>query len=162
MQKVVYAKLNNSLISARKVRLVADLVRGKTPQQAEAILQFTDKTAAKDLLKNLRSAVANAVNNEGWNKNDLLIKELLVNDAQIFKRGRPAARGRYRAIMKRNSHIVIGLINLKETDEVSKVKSETKVSKEKKVVKAKKVEKEVVSTKKEVKPKLSKIKKESK
>lgn len=160
MQKVVYAKLKNSLISARKVRLVADLVRGKTPKQAEGILQFTDKTAAKDVLKNLRSAVANAVNNEGWNANDLLIKEIFVDDAQIYKRGRPAARGRYRAIMKRNCHITIGLVNIKENTEVSKEKSSEKSEK---VIKAEKtVEKKSVSTKKEVKPKLSKIKKESK
>ena len=163
MQKVVYAKLKNSLISARKVRLVADLVRGKTPKQAEGILQFTDKTAAKDVLKNLKSAVANAVNNEGWNANDLLIKEIFVDDAQIYKRGRPAARGRYRAIMKRNCHITIGLVNIKEIVNVAKEKSTEKSVKVEKVEKAEKeVEKESVSTKKEVKPKLSKIKKESK
>ena len=160
MQKVVYAKLKNSLISARKVRLVADLVRGKTPKQAEGILQFTDKTAAKDVLKNLKSAVANAVNNEGWNANDLLIKEIFVDDAQIYKRGRPAARGRYRAIMKRNCHITIGLVNVKENTEVPKEKSSEKSEKEIKAEKT--VEKKSVSTKSEVKPKLSKIKKESK
>ena len=75
MQKVVYAKLNNSLISARKVRLVADLVRGKTPQQAEAILQFTDKTAAKDLLKKFDELTENSLaqaseTNDGKNDTD--------------------------------------------------------------------------------------------
>ena len=135
MQKVVYAKLQYCLISAQKVRLVADLIRGKSVDSAIAILQFTNKTASKDVLKNLKSSVANAVNNEGMDKKDLIVKEIFVDDAPMYKRGRPAARGRYRSIIKRNSHITIGLTSIANEETKTKVKKEEKVKSVKEVSK---------------------------
>lgn len=147
MEKIVYSKLKNCLISAQKVRLVADLIRKKDVASAESILSFTNKTAAKDVLKTLRSAIANSIHNDGWDKKDLVIAEIFVNDAPIYKRGRPAARGRYRAILKRNSHITIGLKNInekkvEEVKKVEKIKEEVKV--EKKEVKKTKINKKVI------------------
>lgn len=150
MQKVVYAKLKNCLISAQKVRLVADLIRGKSVDSSIAILQFTNKTASKDVLKNLKSAIANAVNNEGMDKKDLIVKEIFVDDAPMYKRGRPAARGRYRSIIKRNSHITIGLTSIANEETKTKVKKEVKeeVKKEEKVKSVKKVSKIIKNNKK--------------
>jgi large subunit ribosomal protein L22 len=150
MEKRVYAKFNNCLISAQKVRLVADLIRGTHVSKAEAILQITNKSAAKDILKTLNSAIANAVHNEGWDKKELMVAEIYVDEAQTYKRGRPAARGRYRSILKRNSHITIGLEQVKVKEEKVEKKEEVKAevkSESKTKSKGTKVSKKVISKK---------------
>ena len=98
--------------SPRKMRLVADLIRGKNVNEAYAILKFTKKLAAKQIEKTLRSAVANveqAARNAGGSLDvdDLVIKLAIVNEGQPLKRFTPAAMGRATPIRKRTSHIEI-------------------------------------------------------
>jgi large subunit ribosomal protein L22 len=129
MQKIVYAKLNNCIMSAQKVRLVANLIRGKSVSNAIDILKYTNKMAAREVLKALESAVANSVHNESLNKNSLLVKVVCVDEATTYKRGRATARGRYHQILKRNCHIKIGLVSTDQEDS-TKIKAEKTVKKE--------------------------------
>ena len=86
-----------------------DTVRGKDIAEARRILKF-DKTKASDLvLTTLNSAVANARNNLNLSETDLFISDLYVNKGPTLKRGRIVARGRFHPILKRTSHIVVGL-----------------------------------------------------
>lgn len=102
------AELRYLKASPQKVRLVADLVRGKKVEEALSILRFTNKTCAKDLEKLLRSAVANAENSEaGADVDDLVVKEILVNEGPREKRIQPAPMGRAFRIQKRKSHIMV-------------------------------------------------------
>jgi len=149
MTKVVYAKNKYVDKTARKVRLLVDLVRGKKVAEAMALLQFSNKSASENVIKTLKSAVANATNNFGMNKNDLVVLKAFVDEAPTFKRGRAVSRGRYHQILKRNSHITIGVSDLVETEEKAKPV---------KVVKEKVVKKEVKTEKKAVK-KINKVKK---
>jgi len=110
----VKAKLNYLRISPRKVRLVADLIRGKRVIEAQNILDFTLKRAAKPLKKLLNSAVANAEHNFHLKKEDLYIASLQVNEGPKLKRWRARARGRAVEIQKKTSHIT--LILQKQTD----------------------------------------------
>jgi large subunit ribosomal protein L22 len=128
MQKVVYAKLNNCLISSQKVRLVADLIRGKSCTQAKDILTYTNKSAAKDVLKTLNSAIANCVHNENLDKNSLIVSKVCVDQATTYKRGRATARGRYHQILKRNSNITIGLSSTDNTEKTVKTEKTGKES----------------------------------
>lgn len=105
----VKAKLNYLRIAPRKVRLVADLIRGKDVEEAERILRFTKKKAKKPLLKLLQSAIANAVNNFKLKKENLFVAKLLVNEGPRLKRIFPGGRGRPKLILKRTSHIEIVL-----------------------------------------------------
>lgn len=97
--------------SAQKLRLVADLIRGKDVEKALEILNFTNKAAVRPIKKLLKSAVANAENNFEMNLENLKIYEVYVNEAPTYKRGRAGSRGRYEKILKRNSHISIKLTN---------------------------------------------------
>lgn len=96
-------------ISPRKARQVVDLVRGKGVEEAFHILQFTPQKAAHIVERTLRSAVANAVNNEeaAAREEDLYIKEAFVNGAIAMKRLRPQPRGAAGLIRKRCSHITL-------------------------------------------------------
>jgi large subunit ribosomal protein L22 len=94
--------------SAQKVRLVADLVRGKKVNDAVAILRHTRKVAAKDLLKLLRSAVANAEQKEAHVDVDTLrVRRITVDKGPQEKRVRPAPMGRAYRILHRKSHVTI-------------------------------------------------------
>jgi len=93
----------------RKTRLVADLIRGKGVAEAEAILKFTDRRAAAPLLKLLRSAKANAVNNHDLFEDALVVESVQVGDGPTLKRYLPRARGRADLLRKRTSHITITL-----------------------------------------------------
>ena len=108
-EKTVYAKTKYVKSSARKARLVLDLVRGKEVMNALDILKFTNKAAAEDVTKVVKSAMSNAVNNESWDKKKLVISEAFIDEAPTFKRGLAVARGRYHQILKRNCHITIGV-----------------------------------------------------
>jgi len=101
------AKLYNLRRSPRKVRLVANLIRGMDVDQAEYQLNYTVKGSAPDILKLLKSAVANAENNYGMDKGNLFIKEIFVNEGPVLKRYLPRAFGRASLIKKRTSHIEI-------------------------------------------------------
>ena len=94
--------------SPRKVRLVADLIRGKSVKNALISLQFADKKAALEMTKLLKSAVANA---KGQNKNEdsLIVTEIQVNKGATLKRMMPRARGSASRINKRTSHITLKL-----------------------------------------------------
>jgi large subunit ribosomal protein L22 len=94
--------------SAQKVRLVADLVRGKKVNDAVAILRHTRKVAAKDLLKLLRSAVANAEQKEAHVDVDTLrVRRITVDKGPQEKRVRPAPMGRAYRVLHRKSHVTI-------------------------------------------------------
>ena len=110
---IVKAKLSNLRISARKVRLVADMIRGKSTEKAAAILSFTTKKAAKPILKLLNSAVANAKNNLKLDPSLLFIEKIEVNDGPKYKRMRPRARGQGFEIQKKTSHIIMILSSKK-------------------------------------------------
>jgi large subunit ribosomal protein L22 len=97
-------------ISPRKVRMVVDTVRGKSVSQALSILGFTRKKAALPVQKLLKSAVANAVENDGINDVEtLVIDRIMVDEGPTLKRYMPRARGRATPIRKRTSHIRIVL-----------------------------------------------------
>lgn len=102
------AELKNYRQSPRKVRLLADLVRGKKVPQALAILEFTDKRASGPFAKVIKSALANAVN-IGAKADTLKITKVVVDKGTTFKRFMPRARGSASPIRRRNSHITIEL-----------------------------------------------------
>ena len=103
------AELKYARISARKVKIVADLVRGKNIDEALAIMKFTPKASTEILEKLLKSAIANAENNHGMSHEKLYISEIYANQGPTLKRIRPAAKGSAVRIRKRTSHITIVL-----------------------------------------------------
>lgn len=107
-----YAVLKNCPTSPRKMRLVADLIRGVDVQQALDILRFNPKEASNRLEKLLLSAIANwKSKNEGvrMNEAELFVKEVFVDSARVLKRLRPAPQGRAHRIRKRSNHVTIVL-----------------------------------------------------
>ncbi len=109
------AKLRNCPLSARKMRLVADLVRGKKVEDAVNILKFTNKEAAGWLEKLVLSAVTNWENKtngtQDVDEHDLFIKTLMVDDAGHLKRIRPAPQGRAHRIRKHSNHVTLVIEN---------------------------------------------------
>jgi large subunit ribosomal protein L22 len=104
------ARTTHIRISPRKVRMVVDTVRGKSVSQALSILGFTRKKAALPVQKLLKSAVANAAENNGISDVDaLVIDRIMVDEGPTLKRYMPRARGRATPIRKRTSHIYITL-----------------------------------------------------
>ena len=96
-KKIAFAKLNNSPISPRKMRLVADMIRGKKIEEALTLLKFNSKFASIKIEKLLLSAISNWENkNEGKRKEEanLFVKEIFVNQGRTLKRLRPAPQGR--------------------------------------------------------------------
>lgn len=111
-KQVAFAKLNNCPTSPRKMRLVADLVRGVQVEKALAILKFNQKEASKRLETLLLSAIANwqAKNEEASIEDaDLVIKEVRVDGGSMLKRLRPAPQGRAHRIRKRSNHVTMVL-----------------------------------------------------
>src|SRR3989344_5096720 len=105
----VTAQLNNLRIAPRKVRLVAKVLRGMPVEKAEAQLNFTIKRSSGPMMKLLKSAVSNAENNFGLVKENLFIKELIVNEGVKIRRFMPRAMGQAGLIQKKSSHIKIVL-----------------------------------------------------
>ena len=103
------AYLKNYRQSPRKVRLAADLIRGKKADKALTLLSFTQKRAANPVKKLLESALANAKKNSGIEKENLTVKDIQINKGIVFKRSQPRARGRAFPIRKRTSNILIVL-----------------------------------------------------
>ena len=103
------ANLKNARISSRKVKIVADLIRGKDVDEALAIVKFTPKAASEIVEKLLKSAIANAENNHGMKSNKLYVAEIYANQGPTLRRIRPAAKGSAVRIRKRTSHITIVL-----------------------------------------------------
>ena len=101
------ARLRGARISAQKVRLVADQVRGMPVEKAEQLLAFSTKKAARIMKKVLLSAIANAEHNEGADIDELSISTIMVDEGPTLKRGRARAKGRGTQILKRTSHITL-------------------------------------------------------
>lgn len=109
MKPQANATLKLQRISARKARLVADLIRYQSTTDALSILKNSPKKAARLLLKVVQSAIANAVNTKGMDVERLFIARLLVNEGPTLKRFQPHAQGRAFPILKRTSHFVVTL-----------------------------------------------------
>ena len=108
--KIAFAKLNNCPTSPRKMRLVANLIRGKRIEKALNILRFSSKEASRRLEKLLLSAISNwQSKNEGLeiDGSDLFIKEIKVDSGTMLKRLRPAPQGRAHRIRKRSNHVTV-------------------------------------------------------
>ncbi len=103
----VAAKLKGAQISAQKVRLVADQVRGRSAEEALDILNFSNKKAAGIVSKLLNSAIANAEHNEGADVDELTVSTVFVDEGTTMKRIKPRAKGRADRIFKRACHITI-------------------------------------------------------
>ena len=101
------AKLRGARISAQKVRLVADQVRGMPGEKAEQLLAVSTKKAAHIVKKVLLSAIANAEHNDGADIDELSISTIMVDEGPTMKRGRARAKGRGTRILKRTSHITL-------------------------------------------------------
>ncbi|ALJ06169.1 50S ribosomal protein L22 [Pseudalgibacter alginicilyticus] len=109
-KQVAFAKLNNCPTSPRKMRLVADLVRGERVEKALNILKFNQKEASGKLEKLLLSAIANwQSKNEEANleEAELIVKEIRVDGGSMLKRLRPAPQGRAHRIRKRSNHVTL-------------------------------------------------------
>lgn len=106
-----FAKLNNCPTSPRKMRLVADMVRGKGVADASALLQFSSKEAAKRVEKLLWSAINNyeQKTEDSWENAGLFIKEIMVDSGRMLKRIQPAPQGRAHRIRKRSNHVTLVL-----------------------------------------------------
>jgi large subunit ribosomal protein L22 len=101
-------------MSPRKARLVVDQIRGKSAQEALAILKFTPNKPAEPIYQVLHSAMANAENNFEMNKDSLYVAQVFIDQGPVLKRFRPRARGMASRIRKPTSHITIILKENKE------------------------------------------------
>jgi len=126
MNKEIKAKLKYLRIAPRKVRLVADLIRGRKAEEAAVILKFIAKRAAKPISKLLHSALANAENNFQAKAEKLYISKITVDEAPKMKRWRARSRGRSMQIQKKSSHITIILEEEEKTEQQSKIQKEQK------------------------------------
>lgn len=109
-KSVSFAKLNHCPTSPRKMRLVADMIRGEEVFKALTLLQFSPKEASGRMEKLLRSAIANwEMKNEGERPDEanLVVKEVKVDSARMLKRIQPAPQGRAHRIRKRSNHVTI-------------------------------------------------------
>jgi large subunit ribosomal protein L22 len=124
---MITARLRHLRISPRKVRLVTDLIRGLSVEEAEKQLKFLTKRATRPVLKLLNSAAANAQSNNQLAKEDLYIDKIVVEEGPVLKRWRPRAMGRSAPIRKKTSHIAL-VLKAKESS-VSEEKKESKPDK---------------------------------
>lgn len=105
-----FAKLNNCPTSPRKMRLVADMVRGQEVFKALSMLKFSPQEASRRLEKLLKSAIANwEAKNEGLRpeENNLVVKSIMVDSARMLKRIQPAPQGRAHRVRKRSNHVTL-------------------------------------------------------
>ena len=100
-------------MSPRKVKVVVDMIRGKSAKEAAAIRKYVPKAACEPVLKVLNSAIANAENNLDMNRDDLYVAEAYANQGPTLKRYRARARGSASPIRKRTSHITVILDQVK-------------------------------------------------
>jgi large subunit ribosomal protein L22 len=138
------ATLKNYRQSPRKVRLLAEFIKGKETKEAITLLRFSDKRASDPIAKLLESAVAN-VRNAGAGAKDLFrVENMTVDQGIVMKRSMPRARGRAFPIKKRTSHVTITIARFEPEEKAKEVKKETKkaeVKTEKKAVAKKPVAK---------------------
>ena len=102
--------------SARKARVVLDLIRGRSVPEARTILAFTTRAAATDIEKVLRSAVANAESSHGLDGDDLVVEAAYADEGPTLKRWKPRARGRVNRIRKRTCHVTLVLVEQPEAE----------------------------------------------
>lgn len=109
MKSLYFAKLNNVPSSPRKMRLVADIIRGMEAYRALSVLKYSNKSASISLEKLLRSAIANweQKNETKAESGDLYVSKIYVDSAKMLKRLRPAPQGRGYRIRKRSNHVTI-------------------------------------------------------
>ncbi|MFQ6049709.1 MAG: 50S ribosomal protein L22 [Candidatus Paceibacterales bacterium] len=152
----VTARLRYLRIAPRKVRLVADLIREKTVEEAQTILSFTQKKVALPFLKLLRQAIANARNKFQLGEENFYISKVLVDEGPKYKRWMPRARGQASEIQKKTSHITIVLEEIgKKAKKPKKIKKPKEVKKIEKIRKVEGKEKPKLRPKREiVKPKV--------
>lgn len=105
----VFAEGKNLRISTRKARLVADSLVGQNATSTLESLRYQPKKAGLLISKVLKSAIANATNNNKWGEKKLFIKEIVVNEGQVLKRFKPRSRGMAHPILKKSSHIKVVL-----------------------------------------------------
>lgn len=110
----VYAKHNTARISPKKVAIVMNMIRGMPLHRAKVTLAFDSTKASKLILKVLKSAEANATKNQGLSSKELYLSELYVNGARVVRTGRAGSKGRFSPIIKRSSHLVVGLSSYQE------------------------------------------------
>jgi large subunit ribosomal protein L22 len=137
---MITARLNDYRQSPRKVRLVANLVKGKKVEEVKNTLSFLIKRASKPLSDLLDSAIANASHNFNLSADQLYVKEFRVDEGQVLKRRRPRARGMAYPINKRTSHVLITLDtidNLPAKKNTKQITAKAKVAEKKVVKKAK-------------------------
>jgi large subunit ribosomal protein L22 len=103
----VRALANDQPVSPRKVRLVLDMVRGRTVDEALSLLEFMPQPSARIVWKVIKSAAANAENNFDLNPDGLRVKSAIAGDARTLKRFRARSRGRMAPVLKRYSHIQV-------------------------------------------------------
>lgn len=125
----IVAKSRYIRTSARKLRSVVPLAKGLSPEGAVVVLENSARRAAEPMIKAIKQAMANAINNLNLKKEDLLVKNILIEEGPTYKRWRAGARGRAKPILKRTSHIKI-ILETKETKE-AKGKTEEKKVKQK-------------------------------
>lgn len=130
------AKLRYLRIAPRKVRLMADLIRGKSAEEARVILNFTTVKSAHSLSKLLKSALASAIHNFQSDPANLYISKITVDEGPKLKRWRPRARGQAYEIQKKTSHVTLLLDEIKKTP----AKASKKTSQAKKLKEAEKIE----------------------
>ena len=141
---MITATLKTYRQSPRKVRLAADLIKGKSVLMALAQLKFLSKRASLPIEKLLNSAIANAEHNFGATRADLMVKDIRVDKGIVFRRSMPRARGSASPIRKRTSHITIVLGKLEEKKNKNKnVKVKTTEKTDKKAVEKKITKKSV-------------------
>ncbi|MCK5080908.1 MAG: 50S ribosomal protein L22 [Candidatus Moranbacteria bacterium] len=146
----IKASLKNYRRSARKVREIANVLRGMDIENAVSQLTVWKKGSCLDILNLLKSAIANAQNNFKLKEDDLYIAEIKVNEGATLKRWRARAHGRAFQILKRTCHVELTLEEKEKAEKtVSKKKSETKAKTQKKTKKVEKKAGKKVDSKKE-------------
>jgi len=123
MQEVT-AKLSHLRMGPRKVRLIADLIRGKKAEKARIILSLSDKRAARPVLKLLNSAIANAKHNYEMTVDTLRVSKISVDGGPVLKRWMPKAHGRATPVRERTSHINLVLAGVGKEDKKKKENKE--------------------------------------
>lgn len=124
----VKAQLRNFRMSSKKIRLVTDSIKGMDVGNALIRLRFINKAAAPVVEKLLNSAIANAEHNNSLQKDDLIVKNIVVNQAIALKRWRPAAHGAAHPLKKHGSHIVITLQSKAKPVEIATKSEKSKSS----------------------------------
>ena len=121
--------LRNLRTAPRKSRQVIDVIRNKNVTDARALLEFTVKRSANPVLKLLNSAIASAVHDFKLEESNLKISEIRVDEGPKLKRSHPMSRGRAYPILKRTSHIMLTLTEIKPKAEIKEIKKEVKIIK---------------------------------